>query len=65
MSQTEGPQSEIGSCVGHTSKTILNGMNSLTNTYLTQVKLLEENTSLYQHKAQNNNTQTQHEPLRH
>lgn len=39
MSQAEGPEAQIGSCVGDASQTVLYGVDGLVDSYVTKVKL--------------------------
>ena len=39
MSQAEGPEAQVGSCVGDASQTVLDGVDGLVNSYITKVKL--------------------------
>lgn len=39
MSQAEGPEAQVGSCVGDASQTVLYGVDGLVNSYVTKVKL--------------------------
>lgn len=40
MSQAEGPEAQVGSCVGDTSQTVLYGVDGLVDSHVTKVKLL-------------------------
>ncbi len=39
MSQAEGPEAQVGGCVGDASQTVLYGVDGLVNSYVTKVKL--------------------------
>lgn len=41
MSQTEGPEAQVGGCVGDAAKTVLYGMDGLVDSYVPKVKLSE------------------------
>lgn len=39
VGQAEGPEAQVGRCVGDASQTVLNGVDGLVNCYVTKVKL--------------------------
>lgn len=45
MSQTEGPQPQVGGRVGDAAQAVLNGVDGLIHRHVSDVKLWDKNTS--------------------